>query len=58
MEKKRLLSNKDLQKYVSLGKSRADLLAQKASAKRRFGKRVLYDRELIDEYISQNGGTL
>ena len=48
----RLMDIKMLQAYVSLGSKSADQLAQEAGAKKRYGKRVLYDRVLIDDHIS------
>ena len=47
----RLMDIKALQSYLSLGSQSADRLAQEAGAKRRIGKRVVYDRELIDQHL-------
>lgn len=52
MTDKRLFSQPDLQFYVSLGYASARTLAEEAGAVVRIGKRVLYDREKIDQYIS------
>lgn len=43
-----------LQQYVNLGRNSADILAQKAGAKKRVGKRVVYDLEAIGNYLAEN----
>lgn len=48
----RLLDIESLQAYLSMGAKTADKLALEAGAKRRYGRRVLYDRELIDSHIN------
>lgn len=47
----RLLSINQLSQYTSLCQKRAIDLGDMAGARRKFGKRVLYDRELVDKYI-------
>ena len=49
----RLLNLKLLQSYVGLGEKRAAQLGREAGAVVRYGSRVLYDRERIDQYIDQ-----
>jgi len=49
----RLLNLKTLQSYVGLGEKRAAQLGREAGAVVRYGSRVLYDRERIDQYIDQ-----
>ena len=48
----RLISLKDLQIYTGLGKLQADRLGQAAGAKKRQGRRVLYDIKRIDQHIN------
>ena len=48
IDEKRLLSVKDLQWYVGLGKNRATEWGRKIGAERRIGKRVFFDREIVD----------
>jgi len=48
---KRLLSIPDLMIYLSLGRSRALAIGEECGAKRKLGKRTLYDKKIIDEYI-------
>lgn len=49
----RLIGLKALQSYVGLGEKRAAQLGREAGAVVRYGSRVLYDRERIDQYIDQ-----
>lgn len=51
----RLLGLQELTAYLSLGETVADRLATEAGAKRKYGKRVLYDRKLIDKYLDNQG---
>lgn len=54
----RLMSAAEVAKYVGLGLNRAVQFAEEAGARRQFGKRVLYDRHAIDDYIdnmAENG---
>ncbi len=45
---KRLLSVEDACGYIGLGKSAAKLYLDKIGAKRKIGRRVLYDKTVID----------
>lgn len=49
----RLIGLKALQSYVGLGEKRAAQLGREAGAVVKYGSRVLYDRERIDQYIDQ-----
>lgn len=52
----RLINLKLLMSYVGLGEKRAAQLGREAGAVVRYGSRVLYDRERIDQYIDQLRG--
>lgn len=41
----------DLSIYLSLGRQSADQLAREAGAKKKIGKRAIYDLQRIDEYL-------
>lgn len=47
----RLLSTVECQQYLGVGYPTMIKITEKAGAKRNFGKRVLYDRNKIDEYL-------
>lgn len=49
----RLMDIKGLMAYTSLGKSRAIEFGKASGAIVRFGRRVMYDRVRIDEYIEE-----
>lgn len=49
----RLINLKLLMSYVGLGEKRAAQLGREAGAVVKYGSRVLYDRERIDQYIDQ-----
>lgn len=49
----RLFDIKDLMQYMSIGRNSAIKIGKDAGAIVRFGRRVLYDREKIDEYIEE-----
>lgn len=51
MEYGRLLGINELMSYTSLGRNNALRLGKEAKAMIRMGKRVLYDRKKIDEWI-------
>lgn len=53
-ESRKFLSVKDALNYYRLGRGCLYLVAEKADAIRRIGKRVLIDRETIDAYIDEN----
>lgn len=48
----RLMTAAEVAKYLSLGLNNAVTVANEAGARRQFGKRVLYDRQAIDEYLN------
>lgn len=52
----RMLDVQGLQAYLSLGRSRAVEFAKAAGAERRFGKRCLYDRRVIDAALDNLEG--
>lgn len=49
----RLMGANELSKYLSLGKTNAIKFGKSCGALRRIGKRVVYDREVIDTAIEQ-----
>lgn len=49
----RLFDIKGLMQYMSIGRNSAMKIGKDAGAIVRFGRRVLYDREKIDEYIEE-----
>lgn len=49
----RLLSVNEVAQYVGMGINRAAEFAAQAGARRQFGKRVLYDRQVIDKYLDR-----
>ena len=52
VSKKRMLSEKELQTYSGLGRSTCRKVF--AGMSKHIGRRVLYDRELVDKFLSQN----
>lgn len=48
---KRLLSREEFFKYIGLGKTRGMEWAKKAGAVRRYGRRVLIDRVVVDRLL-------
>ncbi|MDY4770882.1 MAG: polyprenyl synthetase solanesyl diphosphate synthase [Lachnospiraceae bacterium] len=52
----RMFDVQGLQAYLSLGRSRAVEFAKAAGAERRFGKRCLYDRRVIDAALDNLEG--
>ncbi len=55
---KRLLSVSEGCLYTGLGKSTFQKLAEELGAKKKYGKRVLYDRVIIDRAIDTSGEEL
>lgn len=53
LQGKRLLCLEELMFYTSLGKNRAADLGRAAGAVVRFGKRVMYDRQKVDQWIDE-----
>ena len=49
---KRLLSRKEACNYVGLGLNRGVAFCDQAGARVQIGKRILYDKEKLDKYIS------
>jgi len=49
----RLLGRRELQAYLGLGATKATRLGDEAGARINYGKRVLYDRKLLDQYIDR-----
>ena len=52
MEGKRYLSAKELKQYSGLGSTRARQLGVDAGARIKYGNRVVYDVQKIDEYLA------
>lgn len=52
----RLIDTATLCSYLSLGRHSAQEFAKKAGAERRFGKRLLYDKHVIDKALDELGG--
>lgn len=58
MEEKygRYLTIKEVKEYLRMGDTRARQLMEKIGASRRIGERkIIYDREVIDQYIAEQG---
>ena len=51
----RLLSVEALMVYLGVGRNTADKIGKEAGAKKKIGKRALYDREIIDRYVDSLG---
>lgn len=49
----RLLGSYELAKYLGLGRCRAVEFGKKCQADRRFGKRLLFDRTIIDAELDK-----
>ena len=47
----RMMSVEQLCAYLNLGKSKALEFGNEAGAKRKIGKRVLYDKKIIDQAL-------
>ncbi len=50
---KRLLSESEAREYIGLGRIRCREYCEKIGAVRRIGKRVLYDRTVIDRALDE-----
>lgn len=57
VENKRLLNVKEACEYTGLGQTTTRKLMQEIGAVRRFGKRLLYDKTIIDAYLDDMGGS-
>lgn len=53
LEGKRLLSVKEMETYTGLGRNAARRFAEDVGAVRKFGRRVLIDKNMIDQALSQ-----
>lgn len=51
----RMMDADQLAIYIGLGKTRAVEFGEKCGAKRKFGKRALYDKKVIDQYLDNMG---
>lgn len=49
----RMMDIEALCAYISMGKTRAREFGEQCGAKRSIGKRVLYDKRVIDRYLDQ-----
>lgn len=54
-EGKRLLSVNELSVYIGLGRNTARKFAEEIGAVKHYGKRVLFDRVVIDKALDQMG---
>lgn len=54
---KRMLSEKEAQIYVGIGRSSIRKLGKNINAIQHIGSRILYDRLVIDRYLTENAGT-
>lgn len=55
-EKARLLDTEELRAYVCLGRNNAMKLGVTSGAKIKIGRRVLWDRTKIDQYLNSLTG--
>ncbi|MBQ7536287.1 MAG: polyprenyl synthetase solanesyl diphosphate synthase [Stomatobaculum sp.] len=53
MKKKRLLNTREMQGYIGQGKDLARRFCDEIGATRKFGSRVLFDREVIDRALDR-----
>lgn len=47
----RLMDTDELRVYLNLGRNNAMKLGEEIGARRKFGKRVLWDRVVVDKYL-------
>lgn len=52
IEEKRLLNIKEVCSYIGVGQTQARRYMEEIGATRRFGRRVLFDKKIIDNAIS------
>lgn len=52
----RLMDTNELRAYTSLGRTMATNLGNKAGAKVKMGRRVLWDKTKIDQYLNELTG--
>lgn len=55
IEDKRLLNIKEVCTYIGIGQTQARKVMQEIGAVRRFGRRILYDKIVIDTYLDDMG---
>ena len=48
---KRMLSALEMQSYVGLGRKQARAFAESVGAMRKYGRRVLFDRKVLDKAL-------
>ena len=53
MDNKRLLNVAELQEYVGLGKSKSIEWGKAIGAEKRIGRRLLFDRVIVDKAIDE-----
>ena len=53
IEEKRLLNIKEVCTYIGVGQTQARRYMEDIGATRRFGKRVLFDKHIIDDAIAK-----
>jgi len=53
----RLMDTEELRAYTNLGRNNAMKLGEEIGAKVKIGKRVLWDRIKIDQYLNELTGT-
>lgn len=58
IKEKRLLSTKEVQRYCGIGKNTARDWGREIGAERRIGRRVLYDKAIIDRALDNAGAVL
>ena len=54
-ELSRLLDVQDLQNYLSMGRNKAVAFARENGAEKRIGKRLLFDKQVLDRAIDSLG---
>lgn len=57
IEDKRLLNIKEVCSYIGIGQTQARKTMQEIGAVRRFGRRILYDKIVIDTYLDDMGAS-
>ncbi len=55
MSEKRLLNKSEFCKYIGMGHTKAEAWAKEIGAVKHIGRRVLYDRVIIDKAIDKIG---
>lgn len=52
IEEKRLLNIREVSSYIGIGQTQARRYMEEIGATKRFGKRVVFDKQIIDKAIS------